>query len=92
MYSEIGSKSNTMIFSDRPGDVNALLAQAAAVFSSSFKTGANASTNTNHEDVSVSPVTTPAATGSGWPSIEYDAVGSATGSESEHTTQKSDGR
>lgn len=92
MYSEIGSKSNTMIFSERPGDVNALLAQAAAVFSSSFKTNANASTTTSHEDVSLSPATTPAATGSGWPSIEYDAVGSASGSESEHTTQKSDGR
>ena len=34
MYSDIGQKSNTMIFSDRPADVNALLAQAAAVVSS----------------------------------------------------------
>ncbi len=31
MYSDIGQKSNTMIFSDRPADVNALLAQATAV-------------------------------------------------------------
>ena len=31
MYSDIGQKSNTMIFSDRPADVNALMAQAAAV-------------------------------------------------------------
>lgn len=31
MYSDIGQKSNTMIFSDRPADVNALLAQAATV-------------------------------------------------------------
>jgi hypothetical protein len=31
MYSEIGQKSNTMIFSDKPADVNALLAQATSV-------------------------------------------------------------
>lgn len=31
MYGDIGQKSNTMIFSEKPGDVNALLAQAAAV-------------------------------------------------------------
>lgn len=31
MYSDIGQKSNTMIFSDRPADVNALMAQASAV-------------------------------------------------------------
>lgn len=31
MYGEMGQKSNTMIFSDRPGDVNSLLAQASAV-------------------------------------------------------------
>jgi hypothetical protein len=31
MYSDIGQKSNTMIFSDRPADVNALLAQASTV-------------------------------------------------------------
>ncbi len=31
MYGEIGSKSNTMIFSDRPGDVNSLIAQASAI-------------------------------------------------------------
>lgn len=29
MYGEMGSKSNTMIFNDRPADVSALLAQAA---------------------------------------------------------------
>ena len=29
MYGDIGQKSNTMIFSDRPGDVNALLAHAS---------------------------------------------------------------
>lgn len=33
MYGEIGQKSNTMFFSDRPADVNSLLAQAAAVMS-----------------------------------------------------------
>jgi hypothetical protein len=31
MYSDIGQKSNTMIFNDRPADVNALFAQASAV-------------------------------------------------------------
>lgn len=31
MYAEIGQKSNTMIFADRPADVNALLAQASTV-------------------------------------------------------------
>lgn len=34
MYSDIGQKSNTMIFSDRPADVNALLAQAGTVVKS----------------------------------------------------------
>ena len=34
MYSDIGQKSNTMIFSDRPADVNALLAQASTVVQS----------------------------------------------------------
>ena len=33
MYASIGEKSNTMIFNDKPGDVNALLAQASAVIS-----------------------------------------------------------
>lgn len=31
MYGEMGKQSNTMIFSDRPADLHALLAQAAAV-------------------------------------------------------------
>lgn len=31
MYGHIGATSNTMIFNDRPGDINALFAQAAAV-------------------------------------------------------------
>jgi regulator of protease activity HflC (stomatin/prohibitin superfamily) len=34
MYADIGQKSNTMIFNDRPADVNALMAQAASVFNS----------------------------------------------------------
>ena len=33
MYGEMGQKSNTMIFSDKPGDINALFAQAASVLS-----------------------------------------------------------
>jgi len=37
MYGEMGSKSNTMVFSDKPGDVNALMAQAAAVLGNTFK-------------------------------------------------------
>ena len=35
MYSDIGQKSNTMVFSERPGDINALFAQAASVLSAS---------------------------------------------------------
>lgn len=31
MYADIGQKSNTMIFNDKPADVNALMAQAASV-------------------------------------------------------------
>jgi hypothetical protein len=31
MYGEMGQRSNTMLFSDRPADVRALFAQAAAV-------------------------------------------------------------
>jgi len=34
MYGEMGSKSNTMLFNERPADVNALLAQAALAISS----------------------------------------------------------
>ncbi|CAN0317505.1 unnamed protein product, partial [Phaeothamnion confervicola] len=34
MFGTMGAQSNTMLFSDRPGDVNALLAQAAAVVGS----------------------------------------------------------
>eukprot|EP00605_Chrysophyceae_sp_TOSAG23-4_P001271 GSChrysophyteH1.ASY1.ANO1.1382.1 assembled CDS len=34
MYADIGQKSNTMIFNDRPADINALLAQAGAVLQS----------------------------------------------------------
>lgn len=33
MYAEIGSKSNTMMFSERPADINALLAQVGTVMS-----------------------------------------------------------
>ena len=33
MYAEMGKQSNTMIFADRPADVNALLAQASKVIS-----------------------------------------------------------
>jgi hypothetical protein len=32
MYGEMGAKSNTMIFSDKPADINSLMAQAGAVF------------------------------------------------------------
>jgi len=32
MYGDIGQKSNTMFFSDKPADVNALMAQAATIF------------------------------------------------------------
>lgn len=41
MYGDIGQKSNTMFFSDKPADVNALMAQAATVFKAapSFERG-----------------------------------------------------
>ena len=35
MYGEMGQKSNTMIFSDKPADINALFAQASTVFTAS---------------------------------------------------------
>jgi regulator of protease activity HflC (stomatin/prohibitin superfamily) len=44
MYGEMGSQSNTMVFSKEPGDVHAMLAQAAAVLttaSDSVKDGTN---------------------------------------------------
>lgn len=51
MYSDIGQKSNTMIFSNQPGDVNALFSQAAAVVANTMKTsneGAKSNNNTNN--------------------------------------------
>jgi len=39
MYGDMGQKSNTMIFSDRPADVNALLAQAQAVLGAASNKG-----------------------------------------------------
>ena len=33
MYGQMGSTSNTMLFQERPADLNALLAQASAVLS-----------------------------------------------------------
>ena len=35
MYGQMGSQSNTMIFSDKPGDFNSLVAQASAVLQQS---------------------------------------------------------
>ncbi len=32
MYAEMAQKSNTMVFSERPADMRALMAQSAAVF------------------------------------------------------------
>jgi len=43
MYSDIGQKSNTMVFSDRPADVNALMAQASLVVGSLGNTSSNPS-------------------------------------------------
>lgn len=37
MYGEMGQKSNTMIFNDRPGDVSALLAQAVTAMNAAHK-------------------------------------------------------
>ena len=43
MYGEMGSKSNTMIFTDRPGDLGGLLAQAAAAVGAVPGSGASGS-------------------------------------------------
>ena len=45
MYGSMAKSSNTMIFSDRPADVNALMAQAAAVFKAVNHTTTSTSTN-----------------------------------------------
>jgi regulator of protease activity HflC (stomatin/prohibitin superfamily) len=45
MYGEMGSQSNTMIFSDRPGDVNALLAQAATAVAAAPTAAVSAGTS-----------------------------------------------
>jgi hypothetical protein len=37
MYADIGQKSNTMIFNDRPADINALAAQVSTVFKATEK-------------------------------------------------------
>lgn len=42
MYGEMGKQSNTMIFADRPADVNALLAQASKVISGALGSSAPA--------------------------------------------------
>lgn len=44
MYSDIGQKSNTMFFSDRPADINALMAQAATVVQSLSSSAATSGT------------------------------------------------
>jgi hypothetical protein len=91
MYSEIGSKSNTMIFSERPGDVNALLAQAAAVVSGSFKAGASASTSSD-QGLSLSQQSSapeaPVSSGTGI--VESESVAGVESSNA--TALKSDGR
>ncbi len=45
MYSDIGNKSNTMIFSERPGDINALMAQATSVVTGTMKLAASTKNN-----------------------------------------------
>jgi len=57
MYSEIGSKSNTMIFSDRPGDINALLAQVGLVLNSTVTNGnKKVTTGANRSDPLVADI------------------------------------
>jgi hypothetical protein len=48
MYSDIGQKSNTMIFSDRPADINALLSQAATVIRSTAFNDVNKDQSTSN--------------------------------------------
>ena len=47
MYSDIGQKSNTMIFSNQPGDVNALFSQAAAVVANTIKSSNEGTAKSN---------------------------------------------
>jgi regulator of protease activity HflC (stomatin/prohibitin superfamily) len=49
MYGEMGSKSNTIMFNDKPADVNALLSQAVVAMQT-------ASSQTSQEIVDVNPV------------------------------------
>eukprot|EP01034_Spumella_vulgaris_P039099 gene39099-48290_t len=68
MYSDIGQKSNTMIFSDRPADVNALLAQATAVVRSmSTPTATSASDTANSDNSAAEDLTYK------YDPVEYDA-------------------
>jgi len=49
MYGEMGKESNTMIFNERPGDVNALLSQAALSLSVGIKNADKLGTGTKDE-------------------------------------------
>ena len=50
MYGEMGKQSNTMIFSERPGDVNALMAQASAIYSATNSHNNSNTNSTNHKN------------------------------------------
>ena len=64
MYGDIGQKSNTMFFSDRPADVNALMAQAATIFKATpsldQQNNSNTTGNTTSSASSVPSVSAPA--------------------------------
>jgi hypothetical protein len=51
MYASIGSHSNTMIFSDKPGDINALIAQATSVVGRALNIQSSQNSNTTNDVV-----------------------------------------
>jgi regulator of protease activity HflC (stomatin/prohibitin superfamily) len=51
MYGDMGAKSNTMIFSDRPGDVNALLAQAVMAMKAANANGDETNLGTSIQSI-----------------------------------------
>jgi len=50
MYSVMGNRSNTMIFSDKPADINALLAQAGAVIAAGAGAGGQGQSRKGNSD------------------------------------------
>jgi hypothetical protein len=52
MYASMGKTSNTMIFSERPADINALMAQAATVLKAAGSTSTSTNSDSNSTNTS----------------------------------------